>query len=27
VLSNYDRGAFPTTQYLARAFRLRDPRA
>jgi CubicO group peptidase (beta-lactamase class C family) len=27
VLCNYDRGAFPTTQYLARALGLRDPRA
>ena len=27
VLCNHDRGAFPTTQYLARAFGLRDPRA
>lgn len=27
VLCNHDRGAFPTTQYLARALGLRDPRA
>ncbi|HEX8865887.1 MAG TPA: serine hydrolase domain-containing protein [Lentzea sp.] len=27
VLCNFDRGAFPTTQYLARALGLRDPRA
>lgn len=27
VLCNHDRGAFPTTQYLVRAFGLRDPRA
>jgi CubicO group peptidase (beta-lactamase class C family) len=26
VLCNQDRGAFPTTQYLARAFGVRDPR-
>lgn len=26
VLCNHDRGAFPTTQHLARAFGLRDPR-